>query len=92
MTPHDNQPLIQSNSMSLTETKIFRKDDVWLVEFAGEPMPLAILKIKDGWIQTKFSCRGFAQSWMSADEFNKRSIIKLGTVRRFLGIPIGIRQ
>jgi len=71
--------------MSLTETKIFRKDDVWLVEFAGEPMPLAILKIKDGWIQTKFS-------WMSAADFNKRSIIKLGTVRRFLGIPIGIRQ
>ncbi len=71
--------------MSLTETKIFRKDDVWLVKFAGEPRPLAILEIKGGWIRTKFS-------WMSAEDFNEMAKVKLGTVRRFLGIPIGIRQ
>jgi len=71
--------------MSLAETKILHKDDVWLVEFAGEPRPLAILQIKGGWIRTKIS-------WMFAADFNKKSIIKLGTVRRFLGIPIGIRQ
>ena len=71
--------------MSLTETKIFRKDDVWLVKFAGEFKSLAILEIKGGWIRTKFS-------WMSAEDFNEMAKVKLGTVRRFLGIPIGIRQ
>ena len=71
--------------MPLTETKVFRKDDVWLVEYGSLLSPLAILEIKDGWICTKYG-------WMTAAEFNKRAKVKLGTVRRFLGIPIGIKK
>ena len=71
--------------MPLTETKVFRKDDVWLIVYDYGINPTRILEIKKDWIRTK-------EGWMSAATFNARAKIKLGTVRRFLGIPIGVRR
>jgi len=71
--------------MALTQQRIFRKDDVWLVDYGAAPIPITILEIKSGWLRTKYS-------WMTAAEFNSRAKVKLGVVRRFLGIPFGIKR
>jgi len=71
--------------MPLIETRVFRKDDVWLVNYGLNYQELAILEIKSGWIRTKYF-------WMNAKQFNLCAKVKIGKVRRFLGIPIGVRR
>lgn len=67
------------------KTIAYRKDDVWLVHFAGIKQPFAILDIAGRCIKHKFG-------WETLDEFHARAIAKIGRVRRIFGIPLGWKR
>ena len=61
----------------------YRKDEVWLCQWATDIEPLTILEIAGGFVRHKYG-------WETAQVWHGRAKQKLGTVRRILGIKVGL--
>jgi hypothetical protein len=63
----------------------YRKDEVWLVDWSGGLEAFTILEIKGAYVRHKYG-------WETAEIWHKRCRQKLGTVRRILGVRLGMRR
>lgn len=67
----------------------YEKDDVWVLEDTGGFNifhETTILSIRGGFIKTN------REGWLTSASFHKRAKAKVGRVRRFCGIPFGIKR
>lgn len=70
--------------------RVFRTGEVWLCESELEGLrPREIIAISGGFVHYKDQS---FERWVSASEWNSRAKTKLGVVRRFLGIRLGITK
>lgn len=68
----------------MTTQIVYRKDDVWLCEYAGITK-LVIKEIRGGYVRHQYA-------WATAQNWHAMAKVKVGTVRRILGIPFGVRS
>ncbi len=65
---------------------VYRKDEVWLCTgFTAPLQALRIIEITNGFVKHDYG-------WESSELWHSRAKTKLGTVRRIMGIPFGIKR